>query len=121
MFDHKYFIYIITNYNKTVLYVGVTNNLERRLTEHFLNRGNSNSFTGKYSCFYLLYYESYKYIYDAIDREKEIKGWSRKKKESLIKKENPNWNFLNSKIMVWPPCEKDSSSTLRSFGASTSG
>jgi len=121
MFDHKYFIYILTNYEKTVLYVGVTNSLERRLSEHFLNRGNNNSFTGKYYYFYLLYYESFKYINDAIAREKEIKGWSRKKKEKLINEENPDWEFLNSKILPWPPPERDSLSTFRSFGASASG
>jgi putative endonuclease len=103
MFSEKYHVYIITNVTKTVLYTGVTNNLQRRLTEHFLNQGKLNSFTGKYNCFYLLYYESYKYVFDAIDREKEIKGWSRKKKENLIKTENPNWLFLNSTLMEWPP------------------
>jgi putative endonuclease len=120
MFDHKYFTYILTNYKKTVLYVGVTNSLERRLTEHFSNRGNNDSFTGKYSCFYLLYYESFKYINDAIAREKEIKGWSRKKKENLINEENQSWEFLNTKIMTWPPTEGDSLSSFRFFGASAS-
>lgn len=121
MFDHKYFTYILTNYKKTVLYVGVTNSLERRLTEHFFNRGNNSSFTGKYYCFYLLHYESFKYINDAIAREKEIKGWSRKKKEKLINEENPDWEFLNFKIMSWPPLEKKTSTTFRSFGTSASG
>lgn len=111
MFNEGYHVYILSNLTKTVLYIGVTNNLERRLTEHYLNRGKLNSFTGKYNCFYLLHYESYKYILDAIEREKKIKGWSRKKKEALIAEENKEWTFLNSTIMKWPPIEEITSET----------
>ena len=113
MFNEPYYIYILTNYNKTVLYTGVTNYLPQRLIEHYLKRGNQGSFTGKYNCFYLLYYESYKYVFDAIDREKEIKGWSRKKKGNLINTENPHWHFLNSTLMEWPPA-KDAKSRGKS-------
>lgn len=97
-------IYILTNYNRTVLYTGVTNDLEQRIIEHYLNADNSKSFTGKYKAFYLLYFEHYKYIRDAIAREKEIKGWKRIKKEELIKSLNPEMKFLNTELFgKWPP------------------
>ena len=100
----KYSVYIVTNHNKTILYTGVTNDLPQRLIEHWMNRGQSKSFAGKYYCFYLLYYEEFHYVTDAIAREKEIKGWIRMKKEELIKNMNPDWNFLNSSICdEWPP------------------
>ena len=101
--NHNYFIYIITNPRKTTLYVGVTNNLESRLTEHFVNRGNPKSFAGKYYCHYLIYFEDFEDINQAIDREKQLKRWSRKKKERLISSVNPEWRFLNDEIMEWPP------------------
>jgi putative endonuclease len=100
----QYYVYIVTNYKKTVLYVGVTNNLEQRIIEHYLDRGNTKTFTGKYDVFYLLYYECTPYINNAIAREKEIKGWSRRKKEALINSFNPHWNFLNYELLgEWPP------------------
>ncbi len=96
--QHNYFVYILTNYHKTVLYVGVTNDLEIRIAQHV--EGNSiNSFTQKYKCYYLVYYERFQYINDAIDREKEIKGWSRAKKNKLIEIENEDWRFLNNEIL----------------------
>ena len=95
--QHNYFLYILTNYKKTVLYTGVTNDLTKRLFEH-KERKNPSSFTSKYKCFYLLYYERFQYIDHAIEREKEIKGWKRIKKEKLINSFNPNWHFLNDDI-----------------------
>ena len=92
---HNYFIYILTNKHKTVLYTGVTNDLRRRLWEH-KKRINKTSFTSKYNCFYLIFWERYQYIQDAIDREKQIKGWKREKKIKLIESFNPEWNFLNN-------------------------
>ena len=73
----NYSVYILTNYTKTVLYIGVTNNLEQRLIEHYIDSNNplSNKFTAKYKAIYLVYYESYNYINVAITREKEIKKW----------------------------------------------
>lgn len=95
--QHNYFVYILTNYQKTVLYVGVTNNLEVRIAQHV--EGNSiNSFTHKYKCYYLVHYERFQCINDAIDREKEIKSWSRVKKNALIETENKDWKFLNDEI-----------------------
>ena len=103
---HHYSIYIVTNHERTVLYTGVTNDLAQRLIEHWMNRGQSKTFAGKYYCFNLIYYEDFQYINDAIAREKEIKGWTRKKKTELIKTMNPNWTFLNSSVCDgWPPRE----------------
>ena len=98
-----YFVYLLTNPSKTVIYTGMTNDLERRLIEHFTNRGNKKSFTGKYYCYHLLHFEEFPNPKEAIAREKEIKDWNRSKKEDLIKDKNPNWDFLNSVIMNWPP------------------
>lgn len=93
--QHNYFVYITTNPNKAVLYTGVTNNLSVRLQQHYENRGNKKSFAGKYYCYCLLYYEAYRYVTHAIDREKEIKRYSRNEKEVLINEFNPDWTFLN--------------------------
>ena len=99
----QFYTYILTNTTKSVLYVGMTNNLQRRLTEHYFNRGSQKAFTGKYYCYYLLYYEIFPRPMMAISREKEVKKWNRKKKEALIDSFNPKWLFLNSDIMDWPP------------------
>lgn len=94
---NEYFVYILTNFNKSVLYTGVTNDLRRRLFEH-KNEVNKNSFTSKYKCFYLIYWDKFNFVEQAIDREKEIKGWTRTKKESLINNFNPEWKFLNDEV-----------------------
>jgi putative endonuclease len=98
-----FLVYIVTNPNKSVLYTGMTNNLEARLIEHWLNKGYSKTFAGRYFCYNLLYFELHEYPQDAIDREKEIKSWNRNKKEALITEFNPNWKFLNDEVMDWPP------------------
>ena len=99
-----YYVYILTNYTKSVLYTGVTNNLEQRITEHYLNRNDDKTFTGKYKVFYVLYYESHQYVENAIAREKEIKGWRREKKIALIKSFNDKMEFLNKELFdEWPP------------------
>jgi len=89
-----YYVYIISNYYKTVLYTGVTNNLSARLKEHYRESEQGKSFAGKYKCHYLLYYETFTNIQLAIAREKEIKGWKRVKKVALIDRQNPSWEFL---------------------------
>jgi putative endonuclease len=100
----KYHTYIVTNPNRTTLYVGVTNNLPARITEHWKERGKPDTFAGKYYCYNLIYYEEYQFIQTAIARETEIKKWSRKKKEALIATKNPTWMFLNEKVCgCWPP------------------
>jgi putative endonuclease len=96
--DYNYFVYITTNSNRTVLYVGVTNDLSRRLEEHYENSKNRKTFAGLYYCFHLIYFERHSRITHAIEREKEIKKWSRKKKEVLINEFNPQWRFLNQEI-----------------------
>lgn len=95
----NYFIYITTNPAKEVLYIGVTNDLHTRLLQHFENRGQKDTFAGRYYCYKLIYFERYLTIEDAIDREKQLKRWSRKKKEWLINKVNPKWKFLNREVM----------------------
>jgi putative endonuclease len=97
---HNYYVYITTNKNKTVLYIGVTNNLYTRLQQHQDNAKsiNNKSFAAHYNAYYLLYYEHFEWIEQAIAREKELKGWRRSKKEELINKKNPDWNFLNDSI-----------------------
>lgn len=97
--NHNYYLYITTNQSKKVLYIGITNNLDRRLVEHKEDSVSlKQSFAGKYNAIFLIYYEHYQYIQHAIDREKEIKGWRRQKKETLINSFNPDWAFLNHKI-----------------------
>ena len=89
---HNYFVYILTNVNKTTLYVGVTNDIRERIHAHKQNRS---GFAYRYRCFYLLYFEHFQYINDAIDREKQIKKWRREKKEALINSKNPDWDFID--------------------------
>ena len=101
---NNYYVYVLTNPNRTTLYIGVTNNLQVRVAEHWENKGKPETFAGKYFCYNLIYYEIFQYVQDAIAREKEIKKWKRKKKESLIATKNPEWDFLNEKICgCWPP------------------
>lgn len=85
----------MTNKHKNVLYVGVTNSLERRVFEH--ENGLVEGFTKKYNCHYLIYYEYFTDIDFAIKREKQIKGWRREKKDALIATSNPQLKFLNDK------------------------
>ena len=95
---HNYYVYILTNKMKTVLYTGVTNDLKARLYWHQNPEAISKHFTTKYKCFFLLYYESFQDIETAISREKQIKGWTRKKKDDLITGFNQTWRFLNKDI-----------------------
>jgi len=90
------FIYILTNYNKTVLYTGVSSNIPQRLKQHI--NGEYEGFSKKYNCKYLIYYEKYESINDAISREKQLKKWNRKKKKVLINKFNPDWKSFNERI-----------------------
>jgi len=109
--EKLYYVYILTNKSKTVLYTGVTNNLQQRLIEHYLDRIEKKTFTGKYNCHFLVFYESHQYVNDAIAREKEIKGWLRIKKINLIANFNPEWKFLNAELLgEWPPKEMSHSS-----------
>lgn len=87
------FVYIMTNKNRTTLYIGVTNDLCRRIFEH-KNHLFHNSFTDRYNLEYCIYYEAFRYFDLAIQREKELKKWNRHKKESLINQKNPGWKVL---------------------------
>ena len=95
--QHNYFVYILTNITKAVLYTGVTNDLKRRVDEHVKGL-NPKAFTSKYKCYNLIFFERFQNIEHAIAQEKRIKGWSRKKKELLINGFNPSWTFLNKEI-----------------------
>ena len=106
MQQKKFYIYIVTNARNNVLYTGVTNNLKERILEHYTRKEKGSAFTSKYNCYYLLFYESFDYINNAIAREKEIKGWNRKKKLELIGSFNPKFKFLNQELFGgWPPGE----------------
>ncbi|CAC9974796.1 GIY-YIG nuclease family protein [Flavobacterium panici] len=93
---HSYYVYIITNQNRSTFYIGVTNNLKARLVKHKENiELKVNSFAAKYYIEHLVYYEKFTWIQEAIVREKELKKWRREKKLELIKEFNPNFEFLN--------------------------
>ena len=87
----QYYVYIMASSGRT-LYVGVTNNLERRVMEH--KQGQSGGFTSKYSVTKLVYHESTSDVRAAIEREKELKGWRRGKKVALVESVNPEWKDL---------------------------
>jgi putative endonuclease len=98
MLNRSYYVYITTNFNRTTYYVGVTNDLATRLNQYFENSGNPKTFAGRYYCYHLIYYECFPLPLHAIEREKQLKNWSRSKKEALIKKQNPLFKFLNEEI-----------------------
>lgn len=91
--SHQYYIYILASNKNGTLYIGVTNDLERRILEHKqkINVG----FTSKYNVNILVYFESFQYINDAILREKRLKKWNRQWKINLIEEENKEWNDLS--------------------------
>ena len=89
----QYYVYIMTNRNRT-LYIGMTNNLERRVHEH--KHGLFPGFTSKYKMTQLVYYEVGDDVRAAIAREKELKGWLRAKKRALIEAMNPEWEDLSA-------------------------
>ena len=85
--QHQYYVYMVSNRWHNVLYIGVTNSLERRMWEHKTKA--ISGFTKKYNCDQLVYFELYEHIDQAIEREKQLKGWIRAKKDALIAKMNP--------------------------------
>ena len=93
----QYFVYLLANKNNSVIYVGVTNNLVRRVYEH--KNKQIKGFSSKYNLSKLVYFETFQTPYDAITREKQIKGGSRKKKEDLIYKINPKWDDLYESVL----------------------
>ncbi len=87
-----YYVYIMTNIINTVLYTGVTNDLQRRIIEH--KTGTVEGFSKRYNLCKLVYYEATENVESAITREKQIKGWLRKRKEALIVDSNKGWRDL---------------------------
>ncbi|ANH59411.1 GIY-YIG nuclease family protein [Dokdonia donghaensis] len=95
----NFYIYITTNQYRTTVYIGVTNNIQRRIGQHYFDSQNEKkSFAGKYNCYELVYYEGFQYAKDAITREKQLKRWSRQKKNQLIETVNPKWESLNNEV-----------------------
>ena len=91
--NYNFYVYILTNWNDRVMYIGVTNNLERRLYEH--KHKLVPGFTSKYNVSKLVYYEHTPDIHAALAREKEIKKWRREKKNDLVGSMNPVWQELS--------------------------
>ena len=91
------YIYILTNKNNSVLYIGVTSDLTKRLHQHRTSQF-KNSFTSRYNVTKLVYFEEFLTIEDAIHREKQLKGGSRKKKIQLVEKFNQGWKDLNDEL-----------------------
>jgi len=99
---HNYWVYIITNKPRGVLYIGVTGGLDDRMERHTLETGSD--FASKYKLKILVYFEEFQYINDAIAREKQLKNWHRQWKINLIETTNPNW------INLWKPLDSETSS-----------
>lgn len=95
METRRFHVYIMSSLSG-ILYIGVTGNLERRVLEH--KEGMLDGFTKKYRCQLLVYYEEFQYVDKAIEREKQLKGWSRRKKIILIETVNPKWEDLGAGI-----------------------
>jgi putative endonuclease len=103
MRHQNYFVYILTNANRhTALYIGVTNSLERRASEHSLGLGSA--FARQYNADKLIYFEAYPDPRTVIAREKQLKRWSREKKEALIPRRNPEWHDLFEQMYALHPC-----------------
>ena len=92
---HNYWVYIITNKPRGVLYIGVTGGIDDRMEGHVSGQGSK--FSAKYKLKLLVYYEEFQYVQDAIAREKQLKRWHREWKINLIEKSNPNW------VNLWKP------------------
>lgn len=91
---HEYYVYILTNMPNSTLYIGMTNNLERRILEH--KSGSVEGFTKKYGLKTLIYFEVHQNVNEAILREEQLKKWKRQWKIDLIEKDNPNWSDLKN-------------------------
>ncbi len=93
-------IYIMTNFQRTTLYIGVTSDLQIRVAQH-RNKTDPKSFTAKYNLSICVYYEMFPSIEEAINREKQLKKWNRSKKEILIATKNKGWKDLCPEILTW--------------------
>ena len=92
-----YYVYILTNKTDKVMYIGVTNDIVRRVYEH--RNHMIDGFTAKYNVTKLVYVESALYVRDAIQREKQLKGWTRAKKNALVETVNPKWEDMWETIL----------------------
>ena len=90
--DNRYYVYILTNEHGNMMYIGVTNNLQRRIYEHKSEM--NDGFTKAFHIHKLVYFEECSDVKAAIEREKQLKKWSRTKKNTLVEKVNPNWNEI---------------------------
>ena len=95
--DYNFWVYIVTNAHGSVLYIGMTNDLARRISEH--RAGEIPGFASDYRCTKLIYYEHRSDVRDAIAREKQLKKWSRSKKVELIATLNPRWKDMAPEIL----------------------
>ena len=93
-----YYVYLLSNTTNSTVYTGVTNNLLKRVYEHKHNL-DSNSFTARYHVHKLVYYETTSDVYSAIEREKQIKSWSRSRKNQLVDSMNPRWEDLYGNLL----------------------
>jgi len=96
-----YYVYILTNQPRGTLYIGVTNDLQRRMIEH--RKGCVEGFTKKYDLKMLVYFQAYGDVFQAITREKQLKRWHRDWKINLIEETNNEWNDLYEKIFGMDP------------------
>ncbi len=96
--NKQYYVYILTNFNHNVLYIGVTGDLRKRTWQH--REKVIDGFTKKYNINKLVYYETYEDVNVAIEREKQLKRWGRGKKETLIMTKNPEWKDLYEEILL---------------------
>lgn len=92
--SHQYYLYLLASKKNGTLYIGVSNDLERRMFEH--KNKLVEGFTSKYNIDKLMYFESFQYVNDAIRREKNMKKWKRQWKIDVIEKDNPNWKDLSA-------------------------
>src|SRR5579864_6081956 len=97
MREYSYFVYILTNCSRRPLYTGVTRSLKSRYEQHSAPLPWESSYTSKYRLTRLVYFENFRYIKNAIDWEKQLKGWSQVKKIKLIEAINPKWDDLSRK------------------------
>ena len=95
----EYYVYIMSNHLNTVIYTGVTRDLVRRVYEH-KHHADPDAFTAKYDVTKLVYFESTSDVNAALEREKQIKGWNRKRKNKLVESKNPAWTELYDSILL---------------------
>ncbi len=109
---HHYYVYLLTTSNNKVMYVGMTNNLERRVYEHKMKL--VPGFTARYNINKLVYFEETQDVHAAITREKEIKKWRREKKNNLVAAVNPHWQDLSESWLEISPFGRNDNAAMYS-------